>query len=52
MAASSEQGKSKKKRTARVGIQNIQTQIFDLQSGIATPPSKDDPETIDEIGHQ
>ena len=44
MAASSKQGKSKKKLTARVRIQNIQKLTLDLQSGIATPSSKDDPE--------
>ena len=44
MAASSEQGKSMKKLTARVRIQNIQKLILTLQSGIVTPPSKNNSE--------
>ena len=38
MVTSSEQGKSKKKRAARVKIQTLQAKILYLQAGIATPP--------------
>ena len=44
MTASSEQGKSKKKLAARVGIQNIQKLICALLLGIIIPPFKNDPQ--------
>ena len=42
LATSSEQGKSKKKLTARTRIQNLQKLICALKAGIASPPSRND----------